>query len=51
MSAKLNKIELSLEFMVMCRERADPLGCHVPFVSRQKWKRQKFYMQPLGGAL
>ena len=36
MSAKLNKIELSEEFMVMWRERTDPLGCHVPSVLRQK---------------
>ena len=25
--------------------RTDPLGCHVSFVSRQKWKRQKFQKQ------
>ena len=36
MSAKLNKTELSEKFMVMWRESADPLGCYVPFVSRQK---------------
>ena len=36
MSAKLNKIELSEEFMAMRRERTDPLGWYVPFVSTQK---------------
>ena len=33
MSAKSNKIELSEEFRAMS---CQPLGCHVPFVSRQK---------------
>ena len=36
MLAKLNKIEFSEEFKVMWRKRTDPLGCHVPFVPRQK---------------
>ena len=41
MLAKLNKIELSEEFMVIRRETTDPLGCHVPFVSRKKMKKTK----------
>ena len=34
--AKLNKIELSREFIFMWRERTYPLRSHVPFLSRQK---------------
>ena len=40
MSAKLNKIDLSVEFMAIWWE--EQTLWDIPIVSRQKWKRQKF---------
>ena len=41
MLTKSKKIELWRVYSCLER-RTKPMGCHVPFVSRQKWKRQKF---------
>ena len=41
MSTKSNKIELSEGQWGVYERRTDPLGYHVPILSRQNWKRQK----------
>ena len=41
MSTKSNKIELSEGQWGVYERRTDPLGYHVPILSRQNWKRKK----------
>ena len=49
MSAKLKKLNSMKSLLIWTQgrvysyveRRTEPLGCHVPFASRQKWKRQK----------